>query len=68
MWELIKYMFKSLAMMISAGFGNNPEGLTWTILFVGIGTLILLIILALGLTYLGMFVLNVFLTNKNKPR
>jgi hypothetical protein len=66
MWGLIKYMFKCLAMSVSASFGNNPEGMTWTIAFVGIGTLILLILLALGLIYLGMFILNIFLEYKKK--
>ena len=64
MWGIIKYMLNSLGMTFSAAFGNNPEGMSWKIAFVGVGTLVLLIILAYGLIYLLMLVFNIILDYK----
>ena len=49
MWEFIKYCF---LMVISASFGNNPEGVTFKNTVVGIITMFVLIGLALGVLWL----------------
>ena len=58
MWEFIKYCFYCLGIIISAGFGDNPPGLTWKTGIVGTLTLLVLFALTIGILYLRVFILK----------
>lgn len=66
MWNIIKYMFYCLGILISAAFGYNPENLTWKTGLIGVGTLILLLLITALLFYLVLVLINHFSVDKNK--
>lgn len=66
MWDIIKYMFYCLSMLVSASIGSNPDGMTWEIGLIGFGTLILIILLVALLFYVVLQVINLFIKTKQK--
>lgn len=60
MWEFIKYCWYCFLMVISAAFGNNPEGMTFKNIMVGIVTMFVLLGLALLILWLIVLIINKF--------
>ena len=58
MWEFLKYCCYCFFMAISAAFGNNPEGMTFTKIIVGIITMFVLLGLSLGVLWLIAVIVN----------
>lgn len=57
---IFKYCLYCLLMSISAAFGNNPEGMTFERVIVGMITMYILLGLALGILWLIAKVVNKF--------
>lgn len=53
MWEFIKYCLLCFLMIIAAAFGNNPPGITFKNVIVGIITMFVLI----GLLFILLFII-----------
>ena len=60
MWGFIKYCLYCLGIMISASFGNNPEGMSLKSVTIGAITMIVLIGLLFLVIYLISLIINHF--------
>jgi len=60
MWEFIKYCLYCFGIVISAAFGNNPEGMNLKNIIVGGITIFVLLALVLGILWLIGKVINKF--------
>ena len=68
MIEFIKYCFYCFLMAISAAFGNNPEGMTFKNIIIGIITMFGLLGLLLLLLYLVGLIVNRFRRKAREPK
>ncbi len=60
MLEFIKYCLYCFLMVISAAFGNNPDGMTFKNIIVGIITMFVILGLVLGILWLTAVIINKF--------
>lgn len=60
MWEFIKYCLYCLGIVISAALGNNPDGMTFKNITVGLITMFVLLGLVLGILWLIAVIVNKF--------